>query len=157
MDKQMDSKATSTSRYSLCARSNVWRLGWRLAIWATRCVLKMHYYSCNWFIWWSLFLFCFCYILFVVSRVVISYVGDELAAVLEVGDNFIINAEEGNDEDVSFWLIMCTKPLHKVKAPFIDNWENSYEEGDDVVKGLYYQKWGNSDNSLWGLIAHLHH
>jgi len=68
---------------------------------------------------------------------------------LEVGDNFIINAKEGNDEDASFWLIMCIKPLHKVKALFIDNWGNSYEEGDDVVKGLYYQKWGNSDNSYF--------
>jgi hypothetical protein len=40
--------------------------------------------------------------LFVVSRVAIFYAGDELAAVLEVGDNFIINAKERNDENTSF-------------------------------------------------------
>jgi hypothetical protein len=32
-------------------------------------------------------------------------------------------------------------------VPFTNNWGSSYEEGDDVVGGLYYQKWGNSDNS----------
>jgi hypothetical protein len=84
--------------------------------------------------------------LFVVSRVVISYACDELGATLEVGDNFIVNAKEGNDEGASFWLILCIEPLHKVKAPFIDNWGSSYEEGDDVVEGLYYQKWGINDN-----------
>jgi hypothetical protein len=25
------------------------------------------------------------------------------------------------------------------KFPFIDNWGSSYEEGDDVVRSLYYQ------------------
>jgi len=59
--------------------------------------------------------------LFVVSKVAISYVGDELVAVLEVGDNFTINAEEGNDEAAYFWLILCIEPLHKVKVPFINN------------------------------------
>jgi len=116
--------------------------GW--AIWATRCVLK-----CVTILAIGLFdeLFCFCSILFVVSRVVIYHVSDELAIVLEVGDNFTVNAKERNDEGASFWLILCTKPLHKVKAPFINNWGNIYEEGDDVVEGLYYQKWGNNDNS----------
>jgi hypothetical protein len=41
--------------------------------------------------------------------------------VLEVGDNFIVIAEEWNDEGASFWLILRIKPLHKVKTPFIDN------------------------------------
>jgi hypothetical protein len=65
--------------------------------------------------------FGFCSILFVISRVAISYAGDEFVAVLEIGDNFIVNAEEGNDESTSFWLILCIGPLHKVKVPFIDN------------------------------------
>jgi hypothetical protein len=38
----------------------------------------------------------------------------ELAIVLELGDNRAINVEEGNDEWASFWLIMCSDPLHKV-------------------------------------------
>ncbi len=73
---------------------------------------------------------------------------DDLVVVLEVNDNVIINAKEGNDEGASFWLILCTKPLHKVKTPFIDKWGiNSYEEGANVIGGLYYQKWGNNDNT----------
>jgi len=104
---------------------------------------QMHYCSFNWVIWWT-FLFLFNYVCNFKSYNLLCR--DELVVVLEVGDNFIVIAEEWNDEGASFWLILCTKPLHKVKTPFIDNWGNSYEEGDDVVGGLYYQKWGNNDN-----------
>ncbi len=83
------------------------------------------------------------------SNVVLIYghTGDELATILKVNDNFIVNVEEGNDEGVTFWVILCTKPLHKVKASFIDNWGSSYEVSDDVVGGLYYHKWGNNDKT----------
>jgi hypothetical protein len=47
---------------------------------------------------------------------------DELVVVLEVNDNAIFNAKEGNDEGASFWLILCIKPLHKVRTPFINKW-----------------------------------
>jgi hypothetical protein len=40
--------------------------------------------------------------LFVVSRVAISYADDELDAVLEVGDNFIVNAKEKIYENTFF-------------------------------------------------------
>jgi hypothetical protein len=80
---------------------------------AIRCVFK-----CNNIPIIGLFdeLFCFGFILFVVSKVTISYVGDELVVVLEVGDNFIVNAKERNDENASFLLILCIEPLHKVKC-----------------------------------------
>ncbi len=46
-----------------------------------------------------------------------------------------------------FWSIMCTKSLHKVKKAFTNRWKTSFNEGDDVVIGLYYQKWGNNESS----------
>jgi hypothetical protein len=46
--------------------------------------------------------FYFCSILFIVLIIVISYASDELATMLEVGDNFIVNAKERNDENASF-------------------------------------------------------
>jgi hypothetical protein len=73
---------------------------------------------------------------------------DELVVVLEVSDNVTVNVKDRNDEGVSFWLVLCTKPLHKVRTPFIDKWGiSSYEEGVDVIGGLYYQKWGNNDDT----------
>jgi hypothetical protein len=50
---------------------------------------------------------------------------------------------------------MCIKPLHKVKDAFIDQWGISFEEGDDVVGGIYYQRWGNYDTS-YVLLKYLH-
>ncbi len=76
-----------------------------------------------------------------------DFAGDELANVLEIGDNLAINVEDGNLEGVVFYLILCTKALHKVKESFIDNWRTSFDVDDDVVAGFYYQKWGNSDSS----------
>jgi hypothetical protein len=83
---------------------------------------------------------CFHYFCFVVVSIIVIYrhASDELAVILEVDDNFTINVEEGNDEGVTFWVILCIEPLHKVKESFINNWGSSYEEGDDVVGSLYY-------------------
>jgi hypothetical protein len=61
--------------------------------------------------------------------------GDVLAATLDIGDNFAINAKVGNLEDVDFWLVCCTKPLHQVKKSFTAKWGTSFAEGDDVVVG----------------------
>jgi hypothetical protein len=62
---------------------------------------------------------------------------------LEVGDNFVINEEEGNSEGQDFWLVCCSKPLHTLMC----KWGIKYYEGDEVVVGKYYQNWGNSDSS----------
>jgi len=73
---------------------------------------------------------------------------DELVVILEVNDNVVVSAKEGNDEGLSFWLILCTKPLHNIRTPFINKWGiSNYEEGANVIRGLYYQKWGNNDNT----------
>jgi hypothetical protein len=41
--------------------------------------------------------------------------GDVLAATLDFGDNFVVNVEVGNSEDVDFWLVYCMKPLHHIR------------------------------------------
>jgi hypothetical protein len=41
--------------------------------------------------------------------------GDVLVATLDFGDNFAVNAEVGNSEDVDFWLVCCMKPLHHIR------------------------------------------
>ena len=73
--------------------------------------------------------------------------GELLAATLDVGDIFAVNAAAGNDEGEDFWIIICTKVLHTVKAPFTDKWGTSFTEGDEVVAGKYFQKWGLADDS----------
>ena len=70
-----------------------------------------------------------------------------LTATLDVGDIFAVNAAAGNDKGKDFWIIICTKVLHTVKAPFTDKWGTSFNEGDEVVAGKYYQKWGTAENS----------
>ena len=81
--------------------------------------------------------------------------GKLLAATLDVGDIFAVNAAAGNDEGEDFWIIICTKVLHTVKAPFIDEWDTSFNERDEVVAGKYYQKWGTAEN-LYVLLRNSH-
>ncbi len=63
--------------------------------------------------------------------------GDVIAVILEISDNFAINAEVGNSEDVNFWLVCCMKPLHQVKKTFTDKWGTSFSTRDVVVASLY--------------------
>jgi len=41
---------------------------------------------------------------------------------LEVGNNFVVNVEEGNNEGQEFWVVCCTKPLHKLTTPQKCKW-----------------------------------
>jgi hypothetical protein len=72
--------------------------------------------------------------------------GDELAASLEIGDNFVVNAEKGNKKGQEIWIVCCTKPLHKLNGPLNYKWGMNYNEGDEVVVRKCYEKWGNSDS-----------
>jgi hypothetical protein len=77
----------------------------------------------------------------------LDFVGNELVGVLEIGDNLVANVKDGNLGGVAFYLILCTKALHKVKDAFIDIWGTSFDVGDDVVASIYYHKWENNDSS----------
>ncbi len=76
-----------------------------------------------------------------------DFVGDELANVLEICDNLVVNVKDGNRKGVAFHLILYTKAFHKVKEAFTDNWGTSFDVVDDVVTCFYYHKWGNNDSS----------
>ncbi len=66
---------------------------------------------------------------------------------MEIGDNFVVNAEEGNSEGQDFWLIYCTKYLHIIKKELKCKWGIEFEDKDEVVVGKYYQKWKDSNSS----------
>lgn len=75
--------------------------------------------------------------------------GDEgnLGDVLNIGDNFAIPAEPENEEGVDFYLLQCQQPKFIVKAPFECVWGGSFDVGDFVVAGTYYQRWGRTDKT----------
>jgi len=68
--------------------------------------------------------------------------GEYLASCLEVGDNFVVNTKEGNEEDVDFYLVLCTLPIHIVAKDFINSWKPKFKEGNVAMAETYYQKWG---------------
>jgi hypothetical protein len=78
--------------------------------------------------------------------------GDELSALLEVGDNFAVVASTDNDEGVEFFIICCSRGVHEVKVAFTCHWGTSFQVGDKVVCGTYYQKWGRSESSSYVLL-----
>jgi hypothetical protein len=59
---------------------------------------------------------------------------------LEVGNNFVVNVEEGNSKGLEVWILCCNKPLHKLNGPLNCKWGMNYNERDEVVEGKYYKK-----------------
>ena len=66
--------------------------------------------------------------------------GIQLSSYLEVGKIFVVAANESNDEDVDFFVLMCTKVPFTVIEEFKDAWRSSFPLGNIVVAGKYFQK-----------------
>jgi hypothetical protein len=49
--------------------------------------------------------------------------GEYMSICLEVGDNFVVNAEESNEEDVNFYFVLCTQHVHIVAKDFTNPWK----------------------------------
>ncbi len=73
--------------------------------------------------------------------------GENIAATLDIGDNFVVNVKIGNEEGVNFYGIRCTKPLHQVSKQFTDMWGNTFELGGMIIARTCYQKWGTCESS----------
>lgn len=86
--------------------------------------------------------------------------GENLACCLELGENFAIEAEEGNDEGVDFHLLVCCSRPYVVQEPFSCSWGEKFTPGQLAVKARYYQKWGTGlQNYVYrskSQIAHCH-
>jgi hypothetical protein len=62
-----------------------------------------------------------------------------LASCLALGDNFVVNAEEGNSEGVDFYILMCIKPMYTLSFSYKCPWGQQFNAGDIVVARKYYQ------------------
>jgi hypothetical protein len=67
---------------------------------------------------------------------------DDLMDSLEIGDHFAILAEPNNEEGVPYYILQCQREKFIVGEPFHCVWGNSFEIGDHVIEGLYFQNWG---------------
>jgi hypothetical protein len=73
--------------------------------------------------------------------------GTYLASTLELGDNLATYAAPENEENVEFYILMCTKKPFVCKKSFTCVWGKTFEVGDSVIEGTYYQKYGTSHNT----------
>lgn len=72
--------------------------------------------------------------------------GEDLTALVCVGDNFAILAQESNNEGVELYILQCQQATHIVAKRFTCPWGGEFNVGDHVIIGFYYQKWGCGDN-----------
>ena len=59
---------------------------------------------------------------------------ETLSDVIYVGDNFVVNAEEGNSEGVDFYLLKCTM----CKQNIVDAWGNFVSPRTFYIEGILY-------------------
>jgi hypothetical protein len=69
-----------------------------------------------------------------------------LSDLLMPGDKFAVSAVRGNREGVEFYLF-CQRGRILVREAFECSWGHTFEVGDYVVCGSYYQTWGRLDKS----------
>lgn len=69
----------------------------------------------------------------------------------QIGDNFMIPADEGNEEGVEWFILQCTKAKYRVEEDFVCAWGTSFKKGDyaiaEAIAGSYYQKYGRGRNT----------
>jgi hypothetical protein len=73
--------------------------------------------------------------------------GGSVGDMLNIGDNFVVPAEEDNNEGVEFYILQCQRPKFFVKEPFECIWGGRFEVGNCVVATTYYQRWGRTDRT----------
>lgn len=44
--------------------------------------------------------------------------GEDMVALVSVGDNFVVPAQEGNDESVEFYILQCQQTSHTIQDKF---------------------------------------
>jgi hypothetical protein len=67
---------------------------------------------------------------------------DILTEELQIGQNFAVLAEEGNDEEVQYYILQCQRAKFVVREDFDCVWGNKFEVGDHAIEGIYYQRCG---------------
>jgi hypothetical protein len=47
---------------------------------------------------------------------------NSLANCSKLGDNFVVNVEESNEEGIEFYVMFCTQPTHILKEDYTCHW-----------------------------------
>ena len=74
---------------------------------------------------------------------------DILSDALSVGDNFAVPPEEGNEEEVDFYLLKCASIKERTTRDQRDGWGNNISKNTFIVKGHWYKYLQNDLYELW--------
>ena len=70
------------------------------------------------------------------------------AATLEVGDHFVVLADEGENRP-EFWILQCIEMLHAIEEEMKeDSWGQKVYQGEQIVIGTYYKQKGKKLTSF---------
>ena len=84
--------------------------------------------------------------------------GAYFATILELGDNFAVSAAADNEENVAFHILVCTRKVFTCTQGFKCKWGETFQVGDKVIQGRYFQKFGTgADTYVYLQKSHLAH
>ena len=66
-----------------------------------------------------------------------------------MGDNFAVPPEEGNEEEVDFYLLKCASIKERTMRDQRDGWGNNISKNTFIVKGHWYKYLQNDLYELW--------
>ncbi|MCO5571940.1 hypothetical protein L7F22_025691 [Adiantum nelumboides] len=79
--------------------------------------------------------------------IVYSKQQEELADMLEVGDNLAVLKSPTNIDNEDYYIVLCNEAKRVLSKKVKDGWGNVFNIGDAVVHGIYYAKLPQCKNS----------
>ena len=64
-----------------------------------------------------------------------------------MGDNFMIPAEEENEDGVDYYILQCTRSKFELQEPLQCPWGGVFAVGDEVLRAKYFKKHGRGDKT----------
>lgn len=71
-----------------------------------------------------------------------------LGDLVDVGDNFMIPAEDDNEDGVEFYILQCTKRKFELQEHLNCPWGGVFSAGDEVIRAKYFKKFGRGDKTF---------
>ena len=74
-------------------------------------------------------------------------ISQEVDDLVDISDNFMIPAEEDNEDGVEFYILQCQAKKFVLAKPMTCPWRGIFRAGDVVIRAKYYKNYGRGEKT----------
>ena len=72
---------------------------------------------------------------------------EEVGNLVEIGDNFMIRAEEDNEDGVEYYILQCVAKKFVLQESMTCPWRGVFRARDPVIRAKYFKKYGRGEET----------